>query len=35
MWARLNQRVFDYESYQRKVSRQLAIVTLEPTRSAG
>ena len=35
MWERLNQRVFDYESYQRKVSRRLAVVALEPARSAG
>ncbi|GAA2142121.1 hypothetical protein GCM10009844_13000 [Nocardioides koreensis] len=30
MWARLNADVFDYESYQRKVSRRLAVVALAP-----
>ena len=28
VWARLNAEVFDYESYQRKVSRRLAVVAL-------
>ena len=30
VWARLNAEVFDYESYQRKVSRRLAVVALAP-----
>lgn len=33
VWRRLNQQVFDYESYQRKVSRRLAVVALTPIRS--
>jgi F420H(2)-dependent quinone reductase len=33
LWSRLNERVFNYESYQRKVSRRLAVVALEPTSS--
>ena len=28
LWQALNERVFDYDSYQRKVSRQLAVVRL-------
>lgn len=28
LWRRLNAKVFDYESYQRKVSRRLAVVAL-------
>jgi deazaflavin-dependent oxidoreductase (nitroreductase family) len=32
LWRRMNQQVFDYESYQRKVSRRLAVVAL--TRSS-
>jgi deazaflavin-dependent oxidoreductase (nitroreductase family) len=35
MWQRLNREVFRYETYQRKVSRRLAIVALEPARTAG
>jgi deazaflavin-dependent oxidoreductase (nitroreductase family) len=31
LWQRLNEQVFDYESYQRKVSRRLAVVALTPT----
>lgn len=31
MWRTLNERVFDYDSYQRKVSRQIAVVALTPT----
>ena len=31
MWQRLNEQVFDYSSYQAKVSRQLAVVALAPT----
>jgi F420H(2)-dependent quinone reductase len=30
LWQRLNQQVFNYESYQRKVSRRLAVVALTP-----
>lgn len=30
LWKRLNDDVFDYESYQRKVSRRLAVVALTP-----
>lgn len=30
LWRRLNDEVFDYEGYQRKVSRQLAVVALVP-----
>ncbi|MFN2346360.1 MAG: nitroreductase/quinone reductase family protein [Dermatophilaceae bacterium] len=30
LWRRLNQQVFDFESYQRKVSRRLAVVSLVP-----
>ena len=33
LWQRLNKEVFDYESYQRKVSRRLAVVALTPTSS--
>lgn len=33
VWQRLNEQVFDYESYQRKVSRRLAIVALTPVSS--
>ena len=33
MWARLNAEVFDYESYQRKVSRRLAVVALAPAQA--
>jgi F420H(2)-dependent quinone reductase len=32
LWRRMNQQVFDYESYQRKVSRRLAVVALTPSR---
>jgi F420H(2)-dependent quinone reductase len=32
MWRRMNEQVFDYEAYQRKVSRQLAVVALTPSR---
>ena len=31
MWQLLNEQVFDYSSYQAKVSRQLAVVALAPT----
>jgi F420H(2)-dependent quinone reductase len=31
LWRRMNQQVFDYESYQRKVSRRLAVVALTPS----
>lgn len=31
LWRRLNEQVFDFESYQRKVSRRLALVSLTPT----
>jgi len=31
LWRRLNENVFDFESYQRKVSRRIAIVSLTPT----
>ena len=31
MWRRLLDEVFDYEQYQRKVSRQIAVVALTPT----
>lgn len=31
MWRTLNEKVFDYDSYQRKVSRQIAVVALTPT----
>lgn len=31
LWRRLNQEVFDFESYQRKVSRRLAVVSLTPS----
>jgi F420H(2)-dependent quinone reductase len=34
MWERLNRWVFDYEGYQRKVSRRLAVVALQPVASA-
>lgn len=30
MWQRLNDEVFNYESYQRRVSRRLAVVALTP-----
>jgi F420H(2)-dependent quinone reductase len=30
MWGTLNTQVFDYDSYQRKVSRQIAVVALTP-----
>jgi F420H(2)-dependent quinone reductase len=30
MWRTLNDKVFDYDSYQRKVSRQIAVVELRP-----
>ena len=30
LWQRLNREVFDYESYQRKVSRQISVVALTP-----
>ena len=30
MWERLNREVFPYERYQRQVSRQIAVVVLEP-----
>jgi len=30
LWRRMNQEVFDYDSYQRKVSRRLALVSLTP-----
>jgi deazaflavin-dependent oxidoreductase (nitroreductase family) len=33
MWRLLNEQVFDYNSYQAKVSRQLAVVALEPASS--
>ena len=33
MWQRLNDQVFDYGSYQAKVSRRLAIVALAPVAS--
>jgi F420H(2)-dependent quinone reductase len=33
MWAILNERLFNYESYQAKVRRQLAVVALSRTRS--
>ena len=32
-WRLLNERVFDYNSYQAKVSRQLAVVALTPAPS--
>jgi F420H(2)-dependent quinone reductase len=31
LWRRMNNEVFDYESYQRKVSRRLAVVALTPS----
>ena len=31
MWKLLNDQVFDYSSYQQKVSRQIAVVALVPT----
>ena len=31
LWRQLNENVFDFESYQRKVSRRIAIVSLTPT----
>jgi deazaflavin-dependent oxidoreductase (nitroreductase family) len=33
MWRRLNDQVFDYGSYQAKVSRRLAVVALAPAAS--
>ena len=33
MWQRLNDQVFDYGSYQAKVSRRLAVVALAPVAS--
>lgn len=30
LWKRLNEEVFDYEGYQRKVRRRLAVVALTP-----
>lgn len=33
LWQRLNREVFDYESYQRKVSRQISVVALTPAAS--
>jgi deazaflavin-dependent oxidoreductase (nitroreductase family) len=33
LWPRFNEEVFDYESYQRKVSRRLAVVALTPVTS--
>lgn len=30
MWKRLNEKVFDYDSYQAKVSRRIAVVALTP-----
>ena len=33
LWRRLNDEVFDYESYQRKVSRRLAVVALDQVAS--
>ena len=30
MWQLLNEHVFDYDSYQQKVSRQIAVVALTP-----
>jgi len=33
MWRRLNDQVFDYGSYQAKVSRRLAVVALAPATS--
>lgn len=30
LWRTLNEKVFDYESYQRKVRRRLAVVRLRP-----
>jgi F420H(2)-dependent quinone reductase len=32
-WRTLNEKVFDYESYQRKVRRQIAVVRLRPHES--
>jgi deazaflavin-dependent oxidoreductase (nitroreductase family) len=31
VWRRLNKEVFDYDSYQRKVSRRIAVVALTET----
>jgi len=31
MWRRLNADLFDFDSYQRKVSRRIAVVALTPT----
>jgi deazaflavin-dependent oxidoreductase (nitroreductase family) len=31
LWAELNARVFDFDSYQAKVSRRIAVVRLTPT----
>lgn len=33
MWRLLNEQVFNYDSYQAKVSRRLAVVALTPTPS--
>jgi F420H(2)-dependent quinone reductase len=33
MWQLLNEKVFDYNSYQAKVSRQLAVIELAPASS--
>ena len=33
LWRRLNDQVFDYNSYQAKVSRRLAVVALAPAAS--
>lgn len=35
MWRRLTADVFDYDSYQRKVSRRIAVVALEPRGVTG
>ncbi len=32
LWQRLNREVFDYDSYQRKVSRQISVVALTAAR---
>lgn len=32
LWHRLNKLVFDYDSYQRRVSRRIAVVALTPRR---
>ncbi|WP_195909215.1 nitroreductase/quinone reductase family protein [Microlunatus sp. Gsoil 973] len=33
LWHQLNERVFDYESYQARVQRRIAVVALEPQTS--